>query len=94
MKSLSYVLNQVIEAISTIAQELPSLETWVDVSSREELIPMKLCAPYLEEMQGRLKDSLTHLFAPIQEHLQAMALQYETLYSDKLKAVSPRRSST
>lgn len=81
---------QVVDSIATIAQELPSLETWVDVSSREELIPMKICQPYLEEMQARLLRNLTHLYKPVKDHLETLAGQYKMLFSDDLKKVDTK----
>ncbi|KAK3925188.1 Dynein heavy chain 7, axonemal [Frankliniella fusca] len=80
------IFLNVVDSIATIAQELPSLETWVDVSSREELIPIKICEPYLAEMQARLLANLTRLFQPVKDHLDQLAGQFNVLYSDQLKA--------
>lgn len=86
-KEIFGTMAKVVDSIATIAQELPSLETWVDVSSREEFITMKICEPYLEDMQARLLDNLTTLFKPVQDHLGQLAAQFQILYSDKLKTV-------
>ncbi|KAJ1520032.1 hypothetical protein ONE63_004262 [Megalurothrips usitatus] len=79
-------MAKVVESISTIAQDLPSLDTWVDVSSREEFIPVQLCAEYLKETQERLQANLQRLFEPVRLHLESLAEQYKMLYSDALKA--------
>ncbi|KAE8738437.1 hypothetical protein FOCC_FOCC016088 [Frankliniella occidentalis] len=78
-KAGTRLLLRVVESIATIAQELPSLETWVDVSSREELIPMKICEPYLAEMQARLLGNLTRLFQPEIEDYLSESHEFEEL---------------
>ena len=87
VKEIFGTMAKVVDSIATIAQELPSLETWVDVSSREEFLAIKICEPYLEEAQARLLENLTVLFQPVQDHLGQLAAQFQVLYSNKLKGV-------
>jgi len=75
---------KIVESISNIGREFPSLESLANVRTKSEFVPVKICEPYYEHILDTLSEKITQIYEPIMEHLSTIHEKFGALYSDEL----------
>ena len=76
-------LHNLLNDIANIAQELPTLESWIDVKTPNQFISVVVPEWYLEQSHRRLTEIFTEKFKPLQTYLNVLQEQFGVVYDVK-----------
>ncbi|XP_043503405.1 dynein axonemal heavy chain 12-like [Polistes fuscatus] len=75
----------IIDEIANVAQELPTLESWIGMKTVHKVISVTLPKWYLDEVHKRLEKILTNLFQPVIDYIEQLREQFGLAYDIKTR---------
>lgn len=72
-----------IDNIANTARYLPSLESWLNVKTSNEFIPVTLPEWYLQKSHQLLGQNLEVMFQPLNNYIESLQRQFSFIYSSE-----------
>lgn len=73
-------MHTLLNNIARVAQQLPPLESWVDIKTPNEFIPVIVPTWYLELSHRSLTEILEKKIQPLQSYLDGLHAQFGVVY--------------
>ena len=73
--------HTIIDNIANTACQLPTLESWLNIKSLNEFIPVVLPEWFLQQSHQRLTQALEAVFQPINEYVEELDQQFKIVYN-------------
>ena len=81
LRDIFSTFHSFIDNIANAARQLPTLESWVNVKTENEFIPVILPEWYLQQSHQRLAHSLETMFQPLNTYVEEFHEQFQTVYN-------------